>query len=158
MLDGDRGKVLGMDRGFICDEITAAMRAHDKHRLAILRLVKNEIDIKEKDAKREVTDEEVVATLKKVLKQTSETLEGSLKVGTDADRTALLEEQVGILTAYLPQQISGDALLAVVDRVLAEGGFEGKRDMGRAIGRVVVETGGNVDKAEVARIIGARLA
>ncbi len=146
-----------MDRGFITEEITKAMRAHDKHRLAILRLVKNEIDIKEKDAKREVTDEEVVTTLKKVLKQTSETLEGSLKVGTDAERTALLQEQVGILTAYLPQQVSGDALLAVINAVLAEGGFAGKRDMGRAIGQVVAETGGNVDKAEVARIIGARL-
>lgn len=157
MLDGDRGKVLGMNRDVICDEITKAMRAHDKHRLAILRLVKNEIDIKEKDAKREVTDEEVVATLKKVLKQTSETLEGSVKVGTDADRTALLQERVEILTAYLPQQVTGDALLAVIDRVLAEGGFEGKRDMGRAIGLVVSETGGNVDKAEVARIIGAKL-
>jgi hypothetical protein len=146
-----------MDRGFICDEITNAMRAHDKHRLAILRLVKNEIDIKEKEAKREVTDEELVATLKKVLKQTSETLEGSLKVGTDAERTALLQEQVEILTAYLPQQISGDELLAVIDRVLAQGGFEGKRDMGRAIGQVVAETGGNIDKAEVAHIIGTRL-
>jgi len=147
-----------MDRDFICDEITNAMRAHDKHRLAILRLVKNEIDIKEKDAKREVTDEEVVATLKKVLKQTAETLEGSLKVGTDAERSALLQEQVDILTGYLPKQVSGDALLAVIDRVLAEGGFAGKRDMGRAIAQVVAETGGNVDKAEVARIVGARLA
>jgi len=146
-----------MNRGFICDEITNAMRAHDKHRLAILRLVKNEIDIKEKESKREVTDEEVVATLKKVLKQTSETLEGSLKVGTDAERTALLQEQVDILAAYLPQQVTGDALVAVIDRVLAEGGFEGKRDMGRAIGQVVTETGGNVDKAEVARVIGTRL-
>jgi len=146
-----------MNREFICDEITKAMRAHDRHRLAILRLVKNEIDIKEKETKREVTDEEVVTTLKKVLKQTGETLDASMKVGTDAERTALLKEQVEILTEYLPQQVSGDALLAVIDRVLAEGGFVGKRDMGRAIGQVVAETGGNVDKAEVARIIGARL-
>jgi len=147
-----------MDKSFICDEITSAMRAHDKHRLAILRLVKNEIDIKEKEGKREVTDEETVATLKKVLKQTNETLEGSRKVGTDAGRTALLQEQVDILTAYLPQQVTGDALVAVVDRVLAGGGFDGKRDMGRAIAQVVADAGGNVDKAEVARVIGARLA
>lgn len=146
-----------MDRGFLCDEITKAMRAHDRSRLSILRLVKNEIDIKEKDAKCEATDEEVVAAFKKVLKQTGETLEGSFKVGTDAARTALLQEQVDILAAYLPQQVSGDALVAIIDRVLAEGGFESKRDMGRAIGLVGAEAGGNVDKAEVARIIGSRL-
>ena len=146
-----------MNKGFITDEITKAMREHDKPRLAILRLVKNEIDIKEKDAKRPITDDEVVATVKKVLKQTGETLEASEKAGTNVDRTALLREQVEILTAYLPRQVTGDELLAIIDRVLAENAISEKRDMGRAIGLVVAETGGNVDKAEVARIVGARL-
>jgi len=146
-----------MDKDYITDEINNAMRAHDKPRLAILRLVKNEIDIKEKDAKRPVTDEEVIATVKKVLKQTGETLDASEKAGTNEERTALLREQVTILEDYLPQQVSGDELLAVIDRVLAGSGITQKRDMGKAIGLVVTETGGNVDKAEVARIVGPRL-
>ncbi|HZL04817.1 MAG TPA: GatB/YqeY domain-containing protein, partial [Coriobacteriia bacterium] len=107
-----------MDRGFICDEITKAMRAHDRPRLAILRLVKNEIDIKEKDAKREVTDEEVVTTLKKVLKQTGETLEASIKVGTDADRpphlALALKPTVGQYAIdHCQQRITGDLLRQV---------------------------------------------
>jgi len=146
-----------VNKAFINDEITAAMRARDKTRLSILRLVKNEIDTKEKDSKRELTDEEVVAAFKKVLKQTSETLDASAKADTDAERTAHLREQVDILTAYLPTQIGGDELAAIIERVLAENEFSEKRDMGRAIGLVVAETGGNVDKAEVARIVGARL-
>lgn len=146
-----------MDRQLIASEITAAMRAHDKPRLSILRQVKNEIDIKEKDAKRELTEEEVVAALKKVLKQTGETLEGSIKVATDDVRTALLAEQVAILEGYLPTQITGDALVAVVERVLADGGFTEKRDMGRVIGLVTAECGGNCDKAEAARIVGSKL-
>ncbi len=146
-----------MDRQLIVSEITAAMRAHDKPRLSILRQVKNEIDIKEKDARRELTDEEVVAALKKVLKQTGETLEGSIKVATDDARTALLADQVAILEGYLPAQVSGDALTAIVERVLAEGGFVEKREMGRAIGLVTAECGGNCDKAEVARIVGSKL-
>jgi len=62
-----------MDRESIASEITAALRAHDKPRLSILRQVKNEIDIKEKEARRDATPAEVVAELKKVLKQTRET-------------------------------------------------------------------------------------
>jgi len=146
-----------VNKAFINDEITAAMRARDKTRLSILRLVKNEIDVKEKDSKRELTDEEVVAAFKKVLKQTSETLDASMKADTDAERTAHLSEQVDILTAYLPAQVEGDELAAIIERVLAENEFSEKRDMGRAIGLVVAATGGNVDKAEVARIVGARL-
>ena len=146
-----------MNKDFINEEITAAMRSHDRARLAILRLVKNEIDTKEKAEKRESTDEEVVAALKKVLKQTGETLEASIKAGTNEERTALLQEQVDILSAYLPKQVCGAELEAIVDGVLAEGGFTEKRDMGKAIGLVVSATGGNCDKAEVARIVGERL-
>lgn len=146
-----------MNKQFIEAEIVSAMRTHDKARLAILRLVKNEIDTKEKAEKRQLSDEEVTGALKKVLKQTGETLEASIKAGTNEERTALLQEQVDILSAYLPKQVCGAELEDVADRVLAETGFTEKRDMGKAIGLVVAETGGNCDKAEVARIVGARL-
>ncbi len=146
-----------MNKDFINQEIEKAMRAHDKPRLSILRLVRNEIDTKEKADKRLLSDEEVVAAVKKVLKQTGETLDGSVKAGTNEARTALLQEQVDILSEYLPQQVCGDELQALVDRVLAENGFTEKRDMGKAIGLVVAQTGGNCDKAAVAQIVGARL-
>jgi uncharacterized protein YqeY len=146
-----------MTKDFIVAEITAAMRSHDKARLSILRQVKNEIDIKEKDTGTALSEEDVVATLKKVLKQTGETLEGSIKVGTNAERTALLQEQVAILEGYLPEQVSGEALAAIVEGVLARSGLTEKRDMGRAIGLIVAECGGNCDKAEVARLIGGKL-
>ena len=146
-----------MDKDLLNTEIKNAMRERDKPRLSILRMVKNEIDIKEKESGEEASDEQVVSSLKKVLKQTKETLEGSEKAGTDDERTALLQAQVEMLTAYLPEQVSGDALAEIVDRVIAENGFSEKRDMGKAIGLVVAETGGNCDKAEVAGLVGARL-
>lgn len=146
-----------MNKDFITAEITAAMRAHDKPRVSILRLVKNEIDTKEKAEQRELSDEEVVAAFKKVLKQTGETLEGSVKAGTNQERTDLLQTQVDILSGYLPKQVSGPELEALVEKVLAENSITEKREMGRAIGLVVAQTGGNCDKAEVARLVGSRL-
>lgn len=146
-----------MNKQFITDEITAALRAHDKPRVSILRMVKNEIDVREKEGKKELTDDEVTASFKKVLKQTGETLEGSIKAGTNAERTASLQEQVDILTGYLPAQVEGDELVALCEQVLAENAIAEKRDMGRAIGLVVAQTGGNCDKAEVARIVGSKL-
>jgi uncharacterized protein YqeY len=73
------------------------------------------------------------------------------------ERTALLQEQVDILNGYLPKQVCGPELEAIVDRVLAETGVTEKRGMGQVISAVVAETGGNCDKAEVARIVGSRL-
>ena len=147
-----------MNKELLNVEITQGMRDHDRPRVSILRMVKNEIDTREKETGEPVTDEDVIAALKKVLKQTGETLEGSIKAGTNEERTALLKEQVDILEGYLPEQVTGDALASIIDRVLAEHGFSEKRDMGEAIGLVVAETGGDCDKAQVARIVGSRLA
>ena len=152
---GGRGET--EDKDLIISEIEKAQRAHDKARLSILRLVKCDIDAREKETGAELSDAEVTAVFKKVLKQTGETLEGSIKAGTDEERTAGLRERVEILTGYLPAQVSGDELRGVVDGVIAAGGYTEKRDMGRAIGEVVAATGGNVDKAEVARIVGEKL-
>ena len=146
-----------MDKAFISEEIKEAMREHDKPRLSILRLVKNEIDIREKESGKELSDAEVTAALKKVLKQTGETLEGSIKAGTNPERTALLQRQVEVLEGYLPKQVCGAELEAIVDGVLAETGVTDKRGMGQVISAVVAKTGGNCDKAEVARLVGAKL-
>jgi uncharacterized protein YqeY len=147
-----------MNKEFIAEEIKNAMRARDKVRLAILRLVKNDIEVKEKDSGEELSDAQVLVAFKKVLKQTGETLEASQKAGTDDERTASLQERVDILSSYLPKQVEGDELLAILDRVMAEGGFSEKRDMGKAIGLVVAEVIGNCDKAAVAKIVGSKLA
>jgi len=69
----------------------------------------------------------------------------------------LLTEQVAILEGYLPAQVTGEELEAVVARVLEAEGITEKREMGRAIGLVSAECGGNCDKAEVARVVGGRL-
>ncbi|MBS3957260.1 MAG: GatB/YqeY domain-containing protein [Clostridiales bacterium] len=146
-----------MDRESLISEIKNAMRAHDKQRVSVLRLVKSEVDALEKESRRDAAEAEVVSALKKVLKQTAETLEGSIKAGTDEARTASLREKVAILEGYLPTQVTGEELAAIVDRILAEEGVSDKREMGRVIGLVGQVTGGNCDKAEVARIVAARL-
>ena len=79
------------------DEIKAAMKAHDNVRRDILRQVHGEIKNIEVNERREVTDADVDAMLKRVIKQTSETLEGSIKAANNDERTAMLKEQVEIL-------------------------------------------------------------
>ena len=75
------------------DEIKDAMKAHDNVRRDILRQVHGEIKNIEVNERREVTDADVDAMLKRVIKQTSETLEGSIKAANNDERTAMLKEQ-----------------------------------------------------------------
>ncbi|ANE22763.1 glutamyl-tRNA amidotransferase [Denitrobacterium detoxificans] len=139
------------------DQIKDAMRARDKVRLSILRQVHGELKDIEVNERRDVTDEDVTAMVKRLIKQTSETLEGSQKAGTDEERTQNLQRQVEILNDLLPAQLAGEELTALVEKTIAELGAETKRDMGKVMGALNAATGGNFDKAQAAKDAGARL-
>ena len=67
------------------DEIKNAMRAKDKPKLSILRQVHGEIKNIEVNERRDITDADVDAMLKRLIKQTKETLDGSIKAGNDQE-------------------------------------------------------------------------
>ena len=83
-------------------EMIAAMKAKDKVRLSIIRQVKAEVKNIEVNERRDVTEEDVNSMIKRLIKQTSETLEMPIKAGTDQERTDTLTEQVKILESLLP--------------------------------------------------------
>lgn len=140
------------------DEIKAAMKARDKNRLSILRQVHGEIKNIEVNERREITDADVDAMLKRTIKQTKETLDGSIKAGNDQERTDRLTEQVEILESYLPKQVSDEELIALIEEVLAETGAATKKEMGKVMGTLTQKTGGNFDKAQAAKELQSRLA
>lgn len=137
--------------------IKEALKAHDKPRLSILRQVHGEVKNIEVNERREITEQDVNDMLKRVIKQTKETLDGSIKAGTNQERTDLLTAQVAILEECLPKQVSGDELVALVEATIAELGAAAKRDMGKVMGALTQKTGGNFDKAAAAKEVGARL-
>lgn len=146
-----------MDYQTLQDEIKAAMKARDNHRRDILRQVHTELKAIEVDERRDIVEADVDAMLKRVIKQTKETLDGSIKAGNDQERTDTLTEQVAILEEYLPKQVEGAELMALIDKVLAETGASTKKDMGKVMGALTQRTGGNFDKAAAAAELGKRL-
>lgn len=140
------------------EEIKTAMKARDKDRLRILRQLHGEIKQIEVDERRAITDKDVTDMTKRVLKQTREMLENSIKAANDDERTARLEDQVKVLEGLLPQQLTGPALVELVEKTIAELGATSKRDMGKVMGALSAATGGNLDKAQAAQEVGKRLA
>lgn len=146
-----------MDYQTLQDEIKSAMKAHDNNRRDILRQVHTELKAIEVNERRNITEADVDAMLKRVIKQTKETLDGSIKAGNNQERTDTLTEQVAILEGYLPEQVEGEALMALIDEVVAETGATTKKDMGRVMGALTQRTGGNFDKAAAAATLNQRL-
>lgn len=146
-----------MQKAEVLELIKDAMRAKDKARLSILRQVNEEFKKIEIDQRREVTEADVTACVKKLIKMTSETLEFSRKAGTDPDRTEMLAGQVKALEDLLPAQLSGAELEALIDQILAEGGYTSKKDMGKVMKELTDRTEGNFDKPCAAKVLGGKL-
>ena len=140
------------------NEMVAAMKAKDKTRLSIIRQVIGEVKNLEVNERRDATEEDVNSMIKRLIKQTGETLEMSIKAANNQERTDTLTEQVSILESLLPAQLSGDALVALIEQTIAEMGATTRKDMGRVMGALNKATGGNFDKAAAAKEVGARLA
>ena len=139
------------------EAIKQAMKDKDKNKLSILRQVHGEIKNIEVNERRDVTEEDVNAMLKRVIKQTRETLEASIKAANNDERTKMLTEQVELLESCLPAQLSGDELIALIGKVLKDTGATSKKDMGKVMGELNKATGGNFDKAAAAKEVGSRL-
>lgn len=139
------------------DQMVAAMKAKDKVRLSIIRQVMAEVKNVEVNERRDATEEDVNSMIKRLIKQTNETLEMSRKAGNNQERTDTLEEQVKILESLLPAQLSGDALVELIERTIAEVGATTRKDIGKVMGALNKATGGNFDKAAAAKEVGARL-
>lgn len=147
-----------MTKDELLDQIKAAMKAHDKTRLSILRQVNQAIKQIEVDERREVSEQDVTAAIKKLQKVTDEELEGLRKAGSGhEDRIAELSSQAETLSELLPAQLAGADLEALADKVIAELGATTKRDMGKVMGALAKETNGNLDKRAAAAYVGSKL-
>lgn len=140
------------------NQMVAAMKAKDKVRLSIIRQVMAEVKNVEVNERRDATEEDVNSMIKRLIKQTNETLEMSRKAGNNQERTDTLAEQVEILESLLPAQLSGEALVELIEQTIAEVGAATRKDMGKVMGALNKAAGGNFDKAAAAKEVGSRLA
>lgn len=140
------------------NQMVAAMKAKDKVRLSIIRQVMAEVKNVEVNERRDATEEDVNSMIKRLIKQTNETLEMSRKAGNNQERTETLAEQVEILESLLPAQLFGEALVALIEQTITEVGATTRKDMGKVMGALNKATGGNFDKAAAAKEVGSRLA
>lgn len=148
-----------MKKEELLEQIKGAMKARDKVRLSILRQVNQGVKQIEVDNRRDATEADVTAVVKKLQKVIAEELDGLRKAGTEshADRIAELTEQAEILDQLLPEQLAGEKLERVADDVIEKLGASSKRDMGKVMGELTKITNGNLDKRAAAAYVGKKL-
>ena len=140
----------------IQDDMKTAMKAGDKDRLKVVRLVLAAIKQVEVDERRELEDTDVLATLEKMVKQRKDSAEQYRAGGREDLATAELAE-IEILDAYLPEKLSDEELDALIARTIEETGAQSIRDMGKVMGAIKSAAQGQADMGVVGAKVKARL-
>jgi uncharacterized protein YqeY len=134
----------------------AAMRARDSARLSAIRLVLSGIKQREVDERIQLTDADVLSVIDKMIKQRRESIAQFEK----ASRNDLAEAEkfeIGVLSAYLPQQMGDAELAQAVAAALAESGASGIKDMGKVMALLKPRLAGRADMGAVSSLVKAKL-
>ncbi len=140
----------------ILKDLVSAMKSQDKETLSVLRMVKGAIQLEEIKIKKELTDEDVVAVISKQIKTRKESITEFEKAG----RTDLIDQtkqEIEILSKYMPEQLSEDEVLKVIDEAFLAINPTAQSDMGKLMGFVTPKLKGKADMSFVSKTIKERL-
>ncbi|MGQ8364911.1 GatB/YqeY domain-containing protein [Glaciecola sp. 1036] len=133
-----------------------AMRAKDKLTLGTLRMALAAVKQKEVDERVEVTDEDVLQILTKLIKQRQEAAT-QFEKGNRQDLADQEKAEIEVLQKFLPEQLSDDEIKAIVEKAIADTGADNIRDMGKVMGKVKPQLQGRADMGKVSGMIKGQL-
>ncbi len=149
-----------MLREDINNAVKEAMKAKDERKLSTLRMVNSTIknaDIEARgQGKPPLADGDLLGLLQKMIKQRQESVELYEKGGRE-ELAAAEREEIAVISAYLPKQMSDDEVKAAVAAAITETAASGIKDMGKVIGALKAKYAGQMDFGKASGVVKAAL-
>jgi uncharacterized protein len=140
----------------ITDDMKAAMRAGEKERLSVIRMITAAIKQREVDERITLDDAQVVAVLEKMVKQRKESLV-QFQAGNRQDLVDKESAEIDLLKTYLPSQLDDAEIDALIADAIAATGAASVKDMGKVMGVIKAKAQGRADMGAVGAKIKAKL-
>ena len=137
-------------------DMIEAMKSKDKDRLTVIRMVKASLKQEQIDHKKEINDDLLIEVVNRQIKMRKDSITEFAK-GDRQDLIAKTEEEIKILMNYLPEQLSPEEVMKIIDDIFAEVNPEGPKDMGKVMGLAQGKLKGKADMKELSTIIRERL-
>lgn len=140
----------------ISSDLKAAMKAGEKDKVAVLRLINAAIQSAEIEAKGAIDEAGILAVMTKMVKQRRD----SIQQYTDGGRPDLAEKEqaeIAIIEQYLPAQMDEAAVTAAIKAAISETGAAGPKDMGKVMGVLKAKYAGQMDFQKASAAVKAAL-
>ena len=140
----------------LTDDMKTAMKAGEKDRLAVIRLINAAIKQKEVDERVEMTDPLVLAVLEKMVKQRKDSIT-QYEAAAREDLAAVERYELSVIETYLPARMDETAILAAIDAAMAQTGAAGPADIGKLMGVLKPALAGQADMGLVSTLVKQKL-
>lgn len=133
-----------------------AMRAKDKQRLNPIRMVLAAIKQREIDEQITLDDAGITSVIVKLVKQRRDSYTQYKDAGRD-DLAEIEANEIAALETFLPQQLSDEEIIALIDAAIADTNAAGMQDMGKVMGIIKSKAEGRADMGKISGLIKQRL-
>jgi uncharacterized protein YqeY len=140
----------------ITDDMKAALRAGEKERLGLIRMITSAIKQREVDERISLDDAQVLSVLEKMIKQRKESVV-QFEAGNRPDLVAKESAEITLLQGYMPSQLSDGEIDSLIGDAIAATGATSIKEMGKVMGIIKAKAQGRADMAAVGAKIKAKL-
>jgi len=138
------------------DDMKSALKAGDKRRLGVVRLILAAIKQREIDERIELDDTQVLAVLDKMVKQRRDSVSQYAAAGRE-DLAEVERYEIEVCQGYLPQPLTESEIADLIDAAIAGTGAAGMKDMGRVMAELKPRAQGRADMGAIGALIKQRL-
>ena len=139
----------------IANDLKATMKSGDKFKLSVLRMLKSALQLDSISKKHELSDDEVLSVIKKQVKTRKDSME-EFKKYNKTEEVEKLEQEIEILNAYLPEEMTEEEIKKVIDEVFAELKPTSMKEMGLVMKELNAKIT-NADMSVVSKLVKERL-
>ncbi|AVJ31596.1 GatB/YqeY domain-containing protein [Stenotrophomonas indicatrix] len=136
----------------LTEDMKAAMKGGEKHKLGVIRLINAAIKQKEVDERIELDDTAVIAVLDKMVKQRKDSV-SQFEAANREDLAAIERAEIVVIEAYLPAKMGEAEIVAAIQAAIAETGASSAADMGKLMGALKPKLAGQADMGLVSKLV-----
>ena len=141
----------------LTEDMKAAMKAGEKHKLGVIRLMNAAIKQREVDERIELDDTAVIAVLDKMVKQRKDSV-SQFEAANREDLAEIERAEIVVIEAYLPAKMGEAEIVAATQAAIAETGASSPADMGKLMGALKPKLAGQADMGLVSKLVKQQLA
>ncbi|MCX4248291.1 MAG: GatB/YqeY domain-containing protein [Bacilli bacterium] len=132
------------------------MKEQDKFKLDVIRMLKSAIQMESINLKHDLSDDEILAVIKREVKKRNSSIEEYKKFGKD-EVVESLKKEIEVLSVYLPEELNDDELAKIIHDKISKIDSPSIKDMGIIIKEISQEYGAQVDMSKVSKLVKEKL-